>query len=355
VKLRVMTPNPPPSPEGSELPPRHRPNLGNLAKDTTESDLWAFDDLEADDELDNPAPKLAETLIPEPRDPEKIKQSPMKGSSASKAPGNQDRIKVNVNKPRPRLQSGQTTGQSKPGSEFDDLDHWDEPAGQPEILKVVPEIEPAPPVPEIPVEAGPPVVTPPADVDEFSPVVPEKTTPMSLRPHLGLTNVERVGLIVLAVLLLAGGVAFFVHTINRLPTGTEMVRAKDFPIAGKHLSVVSADSFWRAPKDTDAVRRGTVLVPVVTFTTSGGPAAIRVFFHNSDGDSIGDAVTRLVHPGKSLQVAATAGFEDLGMHAAYRTSDSKPWSIEVHEAPSENSAGSEFKKLFEMEISPDRR
>ena len=56
-----------------------------------------------------------------------------------------------------------------------------------------------------------------------------------------------------------------------------------------------------------------------------------------------------------LQIAATAGFEDLGMHAAYRTGQSKPWTIEVLEAPSESAANAEFKKLFEINISTDRR
>ena len=178
---------------------------------------------------------------------------------------------------------------------------------------------------------------------------------MSLRPKLGLSKFEWFGLVVLAVLLLGGGVVVYLNTISRLPTGSERVKTKDFPIQGKHLAVLSVDSYWRAPQEGDAVRRGTVLIPVVAITSSGGPAAIRVFFHNSDGEVVGDAVTRQVQPGKSLQIAATGGFEDLGMHAAYRTGENKPWFIEVHEGPSENSPGAEFKKLLEMDISPDRR
>ena len=54
-------------------------------------------------------------------------------------------------------------------------------------------------------------------------------------------------------------------------------------------------------------------------------------------------------------LAATAGFEDIGMHAAYRTGQSKSWSVEVREAPSEDSPVQDFKKLFEMSISTDRR
>jgi len=70
---------------------------------------------------------------------------------------------------------------------------------------------------------------------------------------------------------------------------------------------------------------------------------------------MGDAVNRTLQPGVPLQIAATAGFEDVGMHAAYRTGQSKPWTIEVLEAPSEGALNSEFRKLFEINISTDRR
>ena len=40
-----MTPEPPSTPDGPLLPPRHRPTADNLAKDTTERDLWDLDDL----------------------------------------------------------------------------------------------------------------------------------------------------------------------------------------------------------------------------------------------------------------------------------------------------------------------
>ena len=62
-----------------------------------------------------------------------------------------------------------------------------------------------------------------------------------------------------------------------------------------------------------------------------------------------------VSGGAPIQFAATDGFNDPGMHAAYRTGQAKPWTIEVFEAPSEDSAAGEFKKLFEMNIASDRR
>jgi hypothetical protein len=56
-----------------------------------------------------------------------------------------------------------------------------------------------------------------------------------------------------------------------------------------------------------------------------------------------------------LNVPATAGFDDVGMHAAYRTGESKPWTVGVYEAPTEDAPGRDFKKVFEMDISTDLR
>lgn len=349
-----MTPNPPSSPDGSALPPRHRPPLGNLAKDTTEQDLWAFDDIDPLEEKAPEAPsKSAESGIPVPRDPDKTTTRQLRDQTLSKPAGNHESVRVNVSKNRPKIIPASTTGQSQPGSEFDDLDHWDEPEAARPVVETPPEPAATPTAPTPPANAETP---PPADpLDELSPPVRDNATPVSLRPRLNLTKLERVGLMALAVLLLIGGAMVFLNTIHRLPTDSGRVKANDFPIRGGHLTIVSADSFWRAPKAADTARRGTQLIPVVDLTTSGGPGAIRVFFRNSDGEVIGDAVTRFLKSDGKLQVAATAGFDDVGMHAAYRTGDNKPWTIEVLEAATENAPGPEFKKLFEMSVSADRR
>ena len=322
--------------------------MGNLAKDTTEQDLWAFDDIDPmAEEITESLPKPAEQKIPVPRDGEKMKVRPLPDPAPSKSAAYQDSIRVNVGKGLPKNQLSATSGQSKPGSEFDDLDHWDEPdAALP--------VSPAPAEIEVPAA----VPTPPtaADLqDEFSPPEREPATPVSLRPRMNLTKLERLGLVALSVLLLGGVGMVFLNAISRLPTDSGRVKANDFPIRGSHITIHSAVSFWRAPKAADTARRGTQLVPVVDLMSSGGPAAIRVFFRNSDGDVIGDAVTRFLQAGGKLQVAATAGFDDVGMHAAYRTGDNKAWTIEVLEAATENAPGPEFRKLFEMNISTDRR
>lgn len=377
-----MTPAPPSSSDGSPLPPRHRPTLGDLSKDTTESDLWDLDD---DFALPSDAPPARQDAprvgkdLPAPR--EKKAGPPREGEEAPtprlKTPEG-DKIRIHVNKPKVSTRPGPGT-QAREDKDFADLDHWEDanPQDDLEDLPSVPvsaadawappasieESAPVPSIAEIPEDAAADsaVVPIPEEQqdDEFSPVVPVGAKPVSLRPRLTLSKIEKIGLGALAAtLMIVAGVAYM-FSLNRLPHESERVRAKDFPVRGSLLTVNSAKSYWRAPitdgAAPDTFRRGTQLLPVLEVSLSGGPAAVRVLFRSEDRTVVGDAVTRSVGAGSTLTIAATAGFDDLGMHAAYRTGESKPWTIEVYEAPSENTAGRDFKKVFEMNISTDLR
>lgn len=365
-----MTPKPPSSSEGSPLPPRSRPNLDDFLKDSTELDLWAFDENDTAVKKPEKRPlRSASADLPAPREARKKKAPEPEAPFPEKTMGNKSSIQVNVSNkdPRPKSQSAAAPKKAKSGGDFEDLDHWDEPeavAPMVEIPAAVPS-EPAA-LEEAVVEAAVSEITPPAaaavkmdELDEFSPVAPENAVPISLVPHLGLTKLERIGLGALLGVLLIGGGILYVSTIHRLPTETVRVKVGDFPVKGSHLTILSADTYWRAPimegKNVETFRRGTQLLPVVRVTASGGPAALRLFFRNEDGLVMGDAVTRTIQSGAPLEIAATAGFEDVGMHAAYRTGQSKPWTIEVFEAPAATSPNSDFKKLFEIDISTDRR
>lgn len=355
-----MTPKPPSSSEGSSLPPRSRPNLGDLVKDTTELDLWAFDDLDpVEEEATKPPSPPASSSIPVPRDDRRRKKplEPTRPQPTKPATG-KDSVRVDVSKEPSKTRTGSTTDQSQPGNDFDDLDDWDE--NEPPHLSIHPSLISAT---AASTTAEEPVIkesTPSAGKsDELSPTAPESANPVAPVPRLGLSKLERIGLCALCAILLVGGGVVFFSSIYRLPAGAKRLKAGDFPVKGSHVTILSAESFWRPPvsegKNAETFRRGTQLLPVVDLTSSGGPAAIRVFFRDQDGLVMGDAVTRTIKPGTPLQIAATAGFEDLGMHAAYRTGQSKPWTIEVLEGPSETAAKAEFKKLFEINISTDRR
>jgi hypothetical protein len=290
-------------------------------------------------------------------------------------PAEEEKIRINVNRVRQIARpAGSGSGQSKPESEFDDLEQWED---------VRPELE----VEELPADQSPPVgidepvgdasgatVAKTAEpegaesageqadggrVDEFSPAPVAAARPVSLRPALGLSKVERIGMIALLGLLVALAGVGYMFSLNRLPRETERARAADFPIRGELISIESASSYWREPindgASPDTFRRGTRLLPVLEMEVAGGPAAVRVLFRNEDRAVVGDVITRGVVPGAKLSIAATAGFDDPGMHAAYRTGESKPWTIEVYEAADRNAPGSAFKKVFEMNISTDLR
>jgi hypothetical protein len=363
-----MTPNLPSNSDGSALPPRSRPNMGNLSKDTTETDLWAFDDLDPADPPAAKSPPPAERTVPEaksslkPANPEGSESVlPVKEVSHLRPAAGQERIQVNVNKAKTRAQSASALpSTAKPGDDFDDLAHWEDSAA---AVAPTLRVEPVPEAvvaPEKFQQAPPQAPAPPEDdADEFSSVAREGATPVSLRPHLSLTKIERVGMVVLLVILLVGAGALVVYSLSGLPTESARAAANDFPIKGRQLTVGSAASYWRQPildgANPDTFRRGTILLPALTLEIADGTAGLRVIFRNQDGESIGDIVTRSVRGGSKLEIPATAGFDDVGMHAAYRTGESKPWTVEVLEAPSADSPNDAFVRLFEMNISTDRR
>lgn len=368
-----MTPEPPASSDGSSLPNRHRPSLGNLAKDTTEIDLWEFDDdLEAGDETGSseevqPRPVFSGE-IPPPKAGKSLKPVVQEPQSTSKASTGEDHIRMNITK-RPLKKDG-PGGLNLPSeykADLADLESWQDLQHPSEIKErlVVAMPEEVPPIKEPiapPVEKpiAPPVEEPVADEDdEFSPTIRENAVPVSLRPHLHLSKFERIGLIALLVLLVGGGATIFFSSLNRLPTEAIKAKSTDFPIKGASVTITGAATYWRSPivdgPDADTFRRGTELLPVLELKTSGGPATIRIFFRDEEGATVGDAMTRRIEGEGVVKIAATAGFDDPGMHAAYRTGESKPWTVQVLEVTSGDASDGKSRKLFEMNVSTDRR
>ncbi len=376
-----MSSEPPPSSDGSSPPQRHRSPLENLAKDTTELDLWDFDgDLQMPGKVEKP--EISETkpalirVNPTPRRFEPQRPREMKERSVFKPTAVEDSTQVDVNKWATESRPSESAFKaSPPASKLDDdLEQWDE-------IDFVPEIEdlPASGIPgTIQAQASQPksvpnktfiaksapettaqTTTQGEDDDEFSPVLSENAVPISLRPRLGLSNIERIGLIGLLVMLLAGGTMVYFMFLQPLAVHTDQSKSVDFPIKGSKVTIISATSYWRAPvtdgADADAFRRGTVLLPVLELAVTGGPADVRVFFRDEAGQIVGDAMTRNVDGAATLKIAASAGFEDPGMHAAYRTGESKPWTIEVRETATGEVLDKESTKLFEINISTERQ
>jgi hypothetical protein len=343
----MMTPDSSPTADGS--PPL--PILGDLAKGTVEHDLWAFDEVE-ETATEAPAVRLqaADSLLPTSRAGEKMRARQLMDRTAPTVETVEDAPKV---KPQPKASPSGQSALKKPGQDFDDLDSWEEatpPPPAPLLIRVNPELQS-----ESEITADPAVSVPlpkgATDRVEISPEIAGGITPQRLVSQLKLSFIECCGLVLLLGLLGAGAVAVYVFTIHRLPSASELAKKNEFPVQGEHFSVLAAGSFWREPISSDTARRGTQMLPVLTLKAGGGPAEIRVFFRDSEGELVGDAVTRTIKEGGDLEIAATAGFEDRGMHAAYRTDQGPRWTIEIFESPAGKSTGADFKKLFTLPVS----
>lgn len=347
-------------------------------------DLWAFDDIDSAEVVVKKGPPRPES-IPIPRDPGR-KLETESSRSIFKTGESSGNIRVNAGSVRPKLEHDVRLSVPVCKGSLDAIENWNDPTDAPlaaqrvakppteavlseshvPVAVEVPPIESAAVAKELApqaIEESAPEDKFPSKLsnenDEFSPIIRQGAVPVSLVPHLKLSKIERLGLWSLLIILIICGGFVGVNVVLGLSAESKMTRSSDFPIKGKKIEILSAETFWREPIASGAkmetFRRGTVLVPVVDLISKGAPAAVRVFFRDENGMVIGDSVTRAILPGVLLQVASTAGFDDVGMHAAYRTGQTRPWSIEVREASSVTASNEEFQKLIEIPISTVRR
>jgi hypothetical protein len=345
-----MTVPSPPSPEEPPNPAEPGRQSAAARSEAAETDLWDLDtstDL-ADEESQTATPDPEPDTGPPPtaEAPEPTQEKPRKRHVLKKSP---------PAKPAP----------SALGRDFDDLDGLDplETVTEPPAASPADSWEPGPPAENEHSSASDPAKpdrpTEPADTEQITgPAPATDSVTLLTRPLRGLSSTEKIGLAALALILVTGIFLTLGHWLTRLPSGSAETRP-DFPVAGESITALSATTYWRAPvtegPEADRFRRGTQLLPVIDLSFRGGPAAVRVFFRNEQNQLVGDAITRPVSGETSLSVAATAGFEDMGMHAAYRTGENEPWTIEVFEGPSTEARSNEFKLLFKTPISSARR
>ena len=174
-----------------------------------------------------------------------------------------------------------------------------------------------------------------------------------------LTKIEKIAISALFAVLALAATFAIIHFSNRVPTRSPISEKIDYPVNGKLVEIRAASTYWRAPitsgENSDVVRRGTALIPVLKLSLHSKPCAIRVFFRDQDDIVIGDGITREISGITELALPATAGFDEMGMHAAYRTGESEPWTVQVFEGPSRNADRKDFSKILETQISTDRR
>ncbi|MBM3863640.1 MAG: hypothetical protein FJ385_06780 [Verrucomicrobia bacterium] len=361
-----------------DLPPPRRPSYGRkplpspLSDKAEELDLWDLDDdHQAKPAADKSGPLAASgspssawgaPVIPQPRKPRLVigEEEDVSPPPATAAPAPE---KPAVG--RGKIRTGKTITTTPDEVSFEDLEDPESiaaatRAGSTRVADPASSVA----APAMATHADETVAdsAPPLDaVAAGSPPVAEvlvrrrvSSVPLrSLMPDFGLSRVERAGLWALVVLLVIGMSAYLV-SIFHLPKVPARAGEADFPVAGEVFTVESATTYWSEPQvggpDADTVRRGTRLLPVLEMTLSRGPGAVRVMFRNEDREVVGDVITRSVASASRIRIAATAGFDEYGMHAAYRTGGRDPWFIEVHEAVSADLPGSAFTKLLEIEI-----
>ncbi|MBK1883745.1 hypothetical protein JIN85_15105 [Luteolibacter pohnpeiensis] len=364
-----MTPDSPISPEGKPSKPRHRANLDNLAKDTTEQDLWDFGDDDSPVEMPPKKPKIdIPAKQPVTKASKKQEELPERPVPQLKPIDDEEEYEEDfalpvvsdpeeapiqrLTDPAQPKRSGTRidTSLSSFGS-IDDDDDWDLNADDIEI-----------PVPPSDSEAESTAAVPDSSTETGNSAAEEPPAPRNggenrkkPRIKINLAKSELISIAALVLLLLGVGIFFYANSLSKIPAPPKITTADDFPIKGKHFTAVKADTFWRKPVESgdhaDNVRRGTLLIPVLKLSTEGGSGAVRVMFRDSDGNSVGDVISRQVSGKGEIEIPATAGFDEMNMHAAYRTGDIEPWFVEVHQGPSVNAPGTAFSKLFEIPIS----
>jgi hypothetical protein len=169
-----------------------------------------------------------------------------------------------------------------------------------------------------------------------------------------LSKIEKIAILLLCFVLLLGAALTLIHFSSHVPTRPLIAEKIDFPVSGKIVTITAASTHWWKPitsgDNADVVRRNTQLIPVVKMKLDSKTGVIRVFFRNEEGLLVGDVITRGVAGDSEITIMATAGFEDLGMHTAYRTGSGKRWLAQIFEAPSATAAREDFRKLLEIEI-----
>ncbi len=192
------------------------------------------------------------------------------------------------------------------------------------------------------------------EVENVSTAKPDKNSLPDIPTTGSLSKIEKIAIFALCAVFALGAILTLIHFSNHVPTRSLVTKELDFPVSGKIVEITAASTYWREPitkgENADVVRRDTKLIPVLKLSLRSKSGAIRAFFRNEEGLVMGDGITRTVKGNAEVTIAATAGFEDVGMHTAYRMGDSKRWVVQVFEGPDATSPREKFRKVLETEI-----
>lgn len=176
--------------------------------------------------------------------------------------------------------------------------------------------------------------------------------------HPAWSILEKWVFLILACGLATAGWMLLGQSILHLPRKVQR-QPPVLPLTGETLTLHSVALYWRAPVTegdaADVCRPGTLLLPELEMRITGGPSTLRVLFKNQDGVITGDPVIRSVSSEGTLRMTGTAGFDEPGTWAAYRTGGVEPWTVEVEEIPPHGTAGGKARRLLNLDILAERR
>ena len=211
-------------------------------------------------------------------------------------------------------------------------------------------------------ETTPPSATDGADPEVNSDPTPKPAPPENIQPSgflRPLSKVEKIGIIALLAILAVAAVFSIIQFRKNIPVEPLIAEKLELPVEGDLITITEAETYWREPVESgenpDVVRRGVKLIPAVRINATSVSGAVRVLFRNDEGSVVGDNITRRISGGERMEIAATDGFNDVGMHAAYRAGETESWTVEVLEGPSTNAPIKKFQLLFKTEVSADMR
>jgi hypothetical protein len=307
----------------SNTPRRHRPRLTELAKETTEQDLWDLDDEDSLDAAPTPVAEPEAVAEPEPAAKPAPEEIPEQAES----------------EPTPTVAEEPAAPAAKP-----DTAKVEEKAAAPDKTAkrttFSDEIEPS---------SEPSSETAPAPISFGK---PERR--------------EWIGLGILGALFLVLGIWWIAGLLTSVPTTRLGEDEPDLPISGRFMEINSAETYWRKPiregDQPDRARADVLQIPVLSVTIEGtGDGVLRVIFRDDEGEFVGDSITHTFTAGHfdqsrspQIEFPATSGFLEDADFNAYRVGGDR-WTVEVLEGPSENAPGSEFESLLTAPISSNRR
>ena len=199
-----MTPEPPPSSQSPSLPPRSRPNLGDFVKDSSEMDLWAFDDIDSSEAVVKKGPPRPES-IPIPRDLGR-KLETEASRPIFKTGENSGNIRVNAGGVRPKLERDVRLSAPVCKASLDSIENWNDPTDNPLVAPGATKspTEAVPSASHVSVAVEVPVTETAAVAIESATQVVEESASNSVKIVLSLSSFSSVRIICFATLFSTG-------------------------------------------------------------------------------------------------------------------------------------------------------